>query len=215
VGVAIASFDDDDDIDPRSESGPATTVLFDIAAAPSAAPEPVRTDPFAQTQSSPAATQLLDEASGFAAPPPVPATAFDDAFDFGFEDEAATRVENSAPQQPRDTAATERAFDADEADPVQELFESEVEEAPPLLAPPPVPERAGADVAVPSGAHIEVMRQEIHQHLEKVAWEAFGDLSERIVRETVARIEAVAWEVIPQMAETLIREEIRKLQDDE
>ena len=68
---------------------------------------------------------------------------------------------------------------------------------------------------MPSGAHIEVMRQEIHQHLEKIAWEAFGDLSERIVRETVARIEAVAWEVIPQMAETLIREEIRKLQDDE
>ena len=65
-----------------------------------------------------------------------------------------------------------------------------------------------------STAHLDALRGELREHLEKVAWEAFGDLSERIVRETVARVEAVAWEVIPQMAETLIREEIRKLQSD-
>lgn len=214
--VAIASFDDDDDIDPASDAGHATTVLFDVSDATSALPEPepVRLDPFAQTHSSSAATQLLDDASAFASPPPVPvSSSIDDAFDFGFEDEAEPLVAVSPPSQ-RESAATERAFEP-EADP-EELFESELD-AP--LAPPPVPvsapARASADVAIPSGAHIEVMRQEIHQHLEKIAWEAFGDLSERIVRETVARIEAVAWEVIPQMAETLIREEIRKLQDDE
>jgi hypothetical protein len=47
--------------------------------------------------------------------------------------------------------------------------------------------------------------------LEKMAWEAFGPLTERLVRDAVDRIERVAWEVIPQLAETLIREEIRKL----
>jgi CheY-like chemotaxis protein len=214
--VAIASFDDDDDIDPSADSGHATTVLFDPSDSTNAlpAPEPVRPDPFAQTHSSGAATQLLDDASAFASPPPVPASGIDDAFDFGFEDESEPLVAASPPPSQRESAATERAFEP-EADP-EELFESELE-AP--LAPPPVPvsvsARASADVAIPSGAHIEVMRQEIHQHLEKIAWEAFGDLSERIVRETVARIEAIAWEVIPQMAETLIREEIRKLQDDE
>lgn len=215
--VAIASFDDDDDIDPASDAGHATTVLFDASDSTSAMaePEPVRSDPFAQTHSSGAATQLLDDASAFASPPPVPvSSSIDDAFDFGFEDEAEPLVAASPPPSQRETAATERAFEP-EADP-EELFESELD-AP--LAPPPVPvsapARAAADIAIPSGAHIEVMRQEIHQHLEKIAWEAFGDLSERIVRETVARIEAIAWEVIPQMAETLIREEIRKLQDDE
>jgi CheY-like chemotaxis protein len=212
--VAIASFDDDD-IDPVADAGPATTVLFDATDATNAleAPEPARPDPFALTHSSGAATQLFEAVSVSTSPPPIPAPGFDEAFDFGFEDESEPLVAASAPSH--ESAATERAFEP-EADAAEDLYEAELD-AP--LAPPPVPvsatARASADVAIPSGAHVEVMRQEIHQHLEKIAWEAFGDLSERIVRETVARIEAIAWEVIPQMAETLIREEIRKLQDDE
>jgi hypothetical protein len=59
------------------------------------------------------------------------------------------------------------------------------------------------------------MRQQLHAALEKIAWEAFGDLSERIVRDALDRVEAVAWEVIPQMAEVLIREEISRLKDDD
>ena len=55
----------------------------------------------------------------------------------------------------------------------------------------------------------------MHETLEKMAWEAFGDLSERIVREAVQRVEQVAWDVIPRLAETLIREEIRKLKGEE
>jgi hypothetical protein len=47
-----------------------------------------------------------------------------------------------------------------------------------------------------------------------VAWEAFADLSDTIVRQTLERIESIAWEVIPQMAEQLIREEIRRMKDD-
>jgi hypothetical protein len=69
------------------------------------------------------------------------------------------------------------------------------------------------------GAHASELsprlRGQVHDTLEKVAWEAFGDLSERIVREAVERIEQVAWDVIPRLAETLIREEIRKLKGEE
>jgi len=56
-----------------------------------------------------------------------------------------------------------------------------------------------------------VTRAQLHEALEKIAWEAFGDVTEQIVKEALDRIEKVAWEVIPQMAEALIQEEIRKL----
>ena len=58
------------------------------------------------------------------------------------------------------------------------------------------------------------LRQELHDTLEKIAWESFGELTEAIVRQSVERVEAIAWEVLPQMAETLIREEIRRLKGD-
>ncbi|MCP3986867.1 MAG: response regulator [bacterium] len=60
-----------------------------------------------------------------------------------------------------------------------------------------------------------ILEQQIHDAVEKMAWDSFGDLAERIVKDAVDRIERVAWEVIPQMAETLIQEEIRKLKDGE
>lgn len=59
------------------------------------------------------------------------------------------------------------------------------------------------------------MRDRIHDTLEKVAWEAFSDLSDDIVRQLMQRVEQIAWEVIPQMAETLIRDEIRRMKGDE
>jgi len=55
------------------------------------------------------------------------------------------------------------------------------------------------------------VQQNIHDTLEKIAWEAFGAVTEKLIQETVKRIEAVAWEVIPQMAESLIKEEIQRL----
>ncbi len=51
----------------------------------------------------------------------------------------------------------------------------------------------------------------LSQTLEKVAWEAFGSLSEQVVNEVRKRVEAVVWEVVPQMCERLIREEIARL----
>ncbi|RIL06043.1 MAG: hypothetical protein DCC71_08130 [Proteobacteria bacterium] len=191
-----------------------TTVLFEEALAPPVAPAIATPPPvppavdFGTTLSSRAplappvpdgaATRLLleDEAEDA------------EGLDFGFEDAPIAAA-------PRDTAATERAFAAADEDPADELFESEIEPEQPPVQAAAAPAAAAARAPAPSSAHLEALRGELREHLEKVAWEAFGDLSERIVRETVARVEAVAWEVIPQMAETLIREEIRKLQGDE
>jgi CheY-like chemotaxis protein len=59
------------------------------------------------------------------------------------------------------------------------------------------------------------MGDRINDTLEKVAWEAFSDLSDDIVRQLMKRVEQIVWEVVPQLAETLIREEIRRLQGEE
>ena len=42
-----------------------------------------------------------------------------------------------------------------------------------------------------------LVREQLHDALEKIAWEAFSDVTERIVKEALERIERVAWEVIP------------------
>ena len=55
------------------------------------------------------------------------------------------------------------------------------------------------------------LRRQLHDTLEKIAWDSFGDLTEAIVRQSVERVESIAWEVIPRMAETLIQEEIRRM----
>ncbi len=90
-------------------------------------------------------------------------------------------------------------------------------------APPPVPaaaSRTEAPVTIPVAgtarptALSEPIQKQLQETLEKIVWEAFGDVTERIVRDVIERVEAVAWEVIPQMTETLIREEIRRLHDD-
>jgi hypothetical protein len=56
-----------------------------------------------------------------------------------------------------------------------------------------------------------VARADLRDAIEKIAWDAFGPITEKIVREAIARIEQVAWEVVPKLAETLIQEEIRRL----
>jgi CheY-like chemotaxis protein len=64
----------------------------------------------------------------------------------------------------------------------------------------------------PSGqVSTEALRSDVVDALEKIAWEAFGELTEQLVKQTVAKVEAIAWEVIPEMAERLVREEIEKL----
>ena len=87
-----------------------------------------------------------------------------------------------------------------------------------LYAEPAAAEAAdapAASAAEPTNALIAAigpeLRQQLHDTLEKIAWESFGDLTEAIVRQSVERVESIAWEVIPRMAETLIQEEIRRL----
>ncbi|MEN8184877.1 MAG: response regulator [Myxococcota bacterium] len=71
-----------------------------------------------------------------------------------------------------------------------------------------------ADPEPPSPA-AAALRGPILEAVEKIAWEAFGDLADDLVKQTVAKVESVAWEVIPEMAERLIREEIRRLKEEE
>jgi len=62
------------------------------------------------------------------------------------------------------------------------------------------------------------LEQHLHATLEKIAWEAFSDLSEQVVKQVLTTVEAVAWEVIPRMAEILVKEEIERMKsggDDE
>ena len=72
------------------------------------------------------------------------------------------------------------------------------------------PAAMAAEVEAPSGVPA-IARAELRDTIEKIAWDAFGPITEKIVREAIARIEQVAWEVVPKLAETLIQEEIRRL----
>ena len=65
--------------------------------------------------------------------------------------------------------------------------------------------RAALDSVTPK------LREQLHDTIEKIAWESFGTITDEIVRQAVDRVETIAWEVIPQLAETLIREEIRRM----
>jgi hypothetical protein len=73
------------------------------------------------------------------------------------------------------------------------------------------PAAAPAPAAAASGAVPAIARAELHDALEKIAWDAFAPITEKIVREAIARVEQVVWEVVPKLAETLIQEEIRRL----
>jgi len=80
---------------------------------------------------------------------------------------------------------------------------------PKRLPPPPAPHGATA----PRASAI-VDSALLAQSVEKVAWEAFGALSEQVVGEVLKRVEAVVWEVVPQLCERLIREEIARLKSE-
>ena len=92
------------------------------------------------------------------------------------------------------------------------------------LAPPPsafaAPEPAESPSAGPPEAAASpelspLVRQEVRDAIEKIAWEAFSQVTETLVKEALERVERIAWEVVPQMTEALIREEIRKLKGDD
>jgi hypothetical protein len=152
----------------------------------------------------------------FAAPEPAPvdpAVLAEPAFD-------------ALESAPLDAAPQDAAFDiaveetsAPLSVPAVALDESALEDlAPPVSAEPVDASQAVAathDPAALAGVALaEItpqLRKQLHDTLEKIAWESFGDVAEQLVQQALERVERVAWEVIPQMAETLIREEIRRL----
>jgi CheY-like chemotaxis protein len=174
-----------------------------------------------------------------AAVPPALGDPLDGVFDPVLDDEvapprASREFDVASPELDdpyRTRVLVEEAAPASDATPPpgfpEPLFDDDlaVDDEFDLPPPPPQPPEAAASVppvatvaAPPAGSSTELppqLRGELHETLEKVAWEAFGDLSERIVREAVERIEQVAWDVIPRLAETLIREEIRRLKGEE
>ena len=90
------------------------------------------------------------------------------------------------------------------------------EEARPALDPERSPDPNDSAVAIattPDVARSALAMDQgaVREALEKVAWEAFGPLSEQLVREVVAKVESVAWEIIPELAERLIRDELDRM----
>jgi CheY-like chemotaxis protein len=101
-------------------------------------------------------------------------------------------------------------------EPEEEPAATELAFEPPAAPPPAEAARPFADEpAARAGSVLSeiapTLRAEIRDTLEKIAWESFGDVTEKIVADAVDRVEKIAWEVIPQLAETLVREEIRRM----
>ena len=66
-----------------------------------------------------------------------------------------------------------------------------------------------------SGADKDRLAQEVSATIEKLAWDAFGPLSEQIVSQVVRKVEEIAWEAVPEIAERLVRAEIERLKGEE
>jgi hypothetical protein len=214
-------------------------------------------------------TAARPAAAAAPAPPPIPEPlaapassmppAPDSAFEFGFDDPAATPAEDVAPApiaQTRDTepiAIADLGVDTgmghdDSTDPLAGMSQdppmrswSENDREAPALADVAESTHSGYDVSIsdlddsPTATDLgisapqpaasgpgqprpdvsPVMRDRIHETLEKIAWEAFADVSDSIVRQVMQRVESIVWEVVPQMAETLIQEEIRRMKGDD
>ncbi|MBW2235057.1 MAG: response regulator [Deltaproteobacteria bacterium] len=148
---------------------------------------------------------------------------------------AEPAFEAATPRPVIEAPGNEPGFDLGAPDPAVAASDAEEDEFPPLepthvaFEPAPVagapepepmafeapPDPTPVAVAASPGPDISgVMRDRIHDSLEKIAWEAFAELPEQLIREALAKFEEIAWEVIPQMAETLIREEIRRMKGD-
>lgn len=125
--------------------------------------------------------------------------------------ETASGIADLLPATPQRDAGPDFAAPDRPADPTATTRWIPEPDAPTGNATHDAPAMAGAALA-----EIEPrLREDLHDTLEKIAWESLGSLSEQIVRQAVAQIEQIAWEVIPQLAETLVREEIRRMKGGE
>lgn len=212
---------------PWEAPSPAASAAFGFDPEPQPTPEPAAASPFdwESVRSEQPETAQSDTPDWFtvpAAPAPPPSPQDRPA--------AAAPAASDAPAgfgafELEEAIGQHAAFGSAVADPAgaHDYDVSSSDLGPPLAAPPPAeparapaaPDIAGAASEAPASAAsrplAERERRELHDALEKMAWEAFGPVAENLVREAVDRIERIAWEVIPQLAESLIKEEIRKL----
>jgi CheY-like chemotaxis protein len=165
------------------------------------------------------ADPLTEPDAAFAAPAPARAPVFD----------ADDPFETTVP--PFRAPRREPRFDSFDADPLEDSpievgeplrmgeeldAEDPFEPAPALSEPEPWENAAfeapaaETETEMPPGAPA-LARAELRDMIEKIAWDTFAPVTEKIVREAIARIEQIVWEVVPKLAETLIQEEIRKL----
>ena len=183
AATQILSLEDAEDADPLTEPEAA----FEMPAAPAPrAPAFDADDPFETTV------------------PPFRASRREVAFDsFDADPLEASPIEAGEPLREGEE------LDADLP------FAPEPELATPALSEPEPWEEArfeapAAEAPMPFGTP-GLAHAELRDMIEKIAWDAFAPVTEKIVREAIARIEQVVWEVVPKLAETLIQEEIRKL----
>jgi hypothetical protein len=201
----------------RERSGMTPPPLPDLLAdAPLAEPEPDEDVPVAEAD-----TALDDE---------LEATRYQPAAQPFSPDTAAAleepRFERTLPPAPAE-AATRLMLPEEDEDREPETPRSFVPPPPPPRAPAPRPAMPApiadtlppkrspivpvAPLAPSARASAIVDSNLLAQSVEKVAWEAFGSLSEQVVAEVLKRVESVVWEVVPQLCERLIREEIARL----
>ncbi len=176
----------------------------DLDTEPLEAGEPIAPDADAPEDSEPDTARgapSYREAPSWAAREGVPPA--DDAAEEESELPWAEALELDEPES--DDSLADLRFAPSEPAPEHTRFRAPESTRPGLLAPASAPQPARPAAAPALDARV------LREALEKVAWEAFGPLSEQIVRDVVARVEAIAWEVVPQIAERLIREEIAAL----
>ena len=160
---------------------------------------------------------LLD--FGFAKPGPGAASGDDLLLGIGVDDLAQATVVDPSGVSNFDVSASDLAGPLEAGSAPSAPADEPADAGQTVLEPPaPPPAAAGAPPELSAEATLKEiaprLRKQLHETLEKIAWESFGDVTDKIVRQALERVEAIAWEVIPHMAETLIREEIRRMKRD-
>ncbi|HXX49038.1 MAG TPA: hypothetical protein VEN47_12475, partial [Myxococcota bacterium] len=210
-------------LDPNAAREPAPSLGFDSASEALAQPEPFHAEPAATADEESGEEIELAEADTFE----DDAESAPEAFAQPFSPDTASaldapRFERTLPPRmpdlPRPGAAAARLRPDDAETPSPTLLTPPLRPAriTPAAADadtlPPPPRRAPAAPPAASARPSAVVDSTLlAQSVEKVAWEAFGSLSEQVVGEVLKRAEAVVWEVVPQLCERLIREEIARL----
>ncbi len=235
--LELTEPESDEDAAPRSATPPRVPVRpFGVEPQPESrsAPEPTPPQPEAPAPPPP---PVAPRVAPWPTPPaarPAPAPAQVPHGD-PFESRAAAPVE---PGEFADASIEEAAFDAAPSDASfedasfeeasfedasfgearleHEAFAEEAGDEEPIRDADPLPDIGPGSPALAerpaTGSSLSpMMREEIQATLEKIAWDAFGQVTDKIVRQAIERIEQVAWEVVPKLAETLIQEEIRRL----